>query len=61
MRPKANADTGRDEPWEKDLRKTCATFYDEHMPESAIEILGHSVGGITYRRYVDLSSAEAMR
>ena len=52
IRPKANADTGRDEPWElKDLRKTCATFYDEHMPESSIEILGHSVGGITYRHY----------
>jgi hypothetical protein len=39
-------------PWElKDLRKTCATYYDEHMPESSIEILGHSVGGITYRHY----------
>lgn len=35
----------------KDLRKTCATYYDEHMPESSIEILGHSVGGITYRHY----------
>jgi integrase len=52
IRPKANADTGRDEPWElKDLRKTCATYYDEHMPESSIEILGHSLGGITYRHY----------
>jgi triacylglycerol esterase/lipase EstA (alpha/beta hydrolase family) len=35
----------------KDLRKTCATYYDEHMPEWSIEILGHSVGGITYRHY----------
>ena len=35
----------------KDLRKTCATYYDEHMPESSVEILGHSVGGITYRHY----------
>jgi hypothetical protein len=52
IRPKAHADTGKDEPWElKDLRKTCATYYDEHMPESSIEILGHSVGGITYRHY----------
>ena len=52
IRPKANADTGKDEPWElKDLRKTCATYYDEHMPESSVEILGHSVGGITYRHY----------
>src|SRR5919197_60751 len=42
----------RAEPWElKDLRKTCATYYDEHVPESSIEILGHSVGGITYRHY----------
>ena len=49
---KTNVETGEDEPWElKDLRKTCATYYDEHMPESSIEILGHSVGGITYRHY----------
>jgi hypothetical protein len=52
IRPRANADTGEDEPWElKDLRKTCATYYDQHMPESSVEILGHSVGGITYRHY----------
>ena len=49
---KKNIETGKDEPWElKDLRKTCATYYDEHMPESSIEILGHSVGGVTYRHY----------
>jgi triacylglycerol esterase/lipase EstA (alpha/beta hydrolase family) len=35
----------------KDLRKTCATYYDEHVPESSVEILGHSVGGITYCHY----------
>ncbi len=41
-----------EDPWLlKDLRKTCATYYDEHLPESSIEILGHSVGGITYRHY----------
>ena len=35
-----------DEAWErKDLRKTCAAYYDEHMPESSIEMLGHSIGG----------------
>jgi hypothetical protein len=40
---------GRRRAWElKDLRKTGATYYDEHMPESSTEILGHSVGGITY-------------
>ena len=50
--PKTNVQTGEEEPWVlKDLRKTCATFYDEHVPESSIEILGHSVGGITYRHY----------
>jgi hypothetical protein len=52
IRPRTNVETGVDEPWElKDLRKTCATYYDEHLPESSVEILGHSVGGITYRHY----------
>jgi hypothetical protein len=36
---------------QKNLRKTCATYYDEHLPESSIEILGNFVGGITYRHY----------
>ncbi len=50
--PRTNVETGRAEPWElKDLRKTCATYYDAHVPESSVEILGHSVGGITYRHY----------
>lgn len=26
-------------------------FHDEHVPESSVEVLGHSVGGITYRHY----------
>ncbi|HWB08649.1 MAG TPA: hypothetical protein VG826_05475 [Pirellulales bacterium] len=52
IQPKTNFETGKVEPWVlKDLRKTCATYYDEHVPESSIEILGHSVGGITYRHY----------
>src|SRR5213075_1813714 len=52
IKPKTNVETGAEEPWElKDLRKTCATYYDEHVPESSVEILGHSVGGITYRHY----------
>jgi hypothetical protein len=25
------------------------TYYDEHLPESSIEILGHSAAGATYR------------
>jgi hypothetical protein len=29
--------------------KTSATYHDEHVPESSVEILGHSVGGIPYR------------
>jgi hypothetical protein len=46
-RPRTNVETREDESWErKDLRKTCAT-YDEHVPESSVEILGNSVGGIT--------------
>ena len=52
IQPKKNIESGCTEAWElKDLRKTCATYYDEHMPESSIEILGHSVAGITYRHY----------
>lgn len=50
--PKKNVETGTDEPrLLKDLRKTCASYYDHHVPESSVEILGHSVGGITYRHY----------
>jgi len=52
VKPKQDVETGDKKPWVlKDLRKTCATYYDEHMPESSIEILGHSVGGVTYRHY----------
>ncbi len=52
VKPKQDVETGDERPWVlKDLRKTCATYYDEHMPESSIEILGHSVGGVTYRHY----------
>ena len=52
IEPKTSVETAEQQPWVlKDLRKTCATFYDEHMPESSVEILGHSVGGITYPHY----------
>ena len=52
IKPKVDIETGEQKPWVlKDLRKTCATYYDEHMPESSIETLGHSVGGVTYRHY----------
>ena len=52
VKPKLDAQTGDEGPWLlKDLRKTCATYYDAHVPESSIEILGHSVGGVTYRHY----------
>ena len=41
-----------DEPWGlNDLRKTCATYHDEHLPGSSVAILCHSVGDITYRHY----------
>jgi hypothetical protein len=50
--PKTDIETGEAKQWLlKDLRKTCATYYDAHLPESSIEILGHSVGGVTYRHY----------
>jgi len=49
---KTDVDSGEQKPWVlKDIRKTCATYYDEHMPESSVEILGHAVGGVTYRHY----------
>jgi hypothetical protein len=52
IKPRLDIETGAEEPWElKDLRKTCATYYDELVPESSVEILAHSVGGITYRHY----------
>jgi hypothetical protein len=52
IKPRLDVETGGQEPWElKDLRKTCATYYDEHVPESSVEILGHSVGGIAYGHY----------
>ena len=50
IQPRLDVETGREEPYDvKDLRKSCATYHDEHVPESSVEILGHSVGGITYR------------
>jgi integrase len=50
--PKRSVESGEQQSWVlKDLRKTCATYYDEHVPESSVEILGHSAGGITYRHY----------
>ena len=50
VKAKQDVETGEEKSWVlKDLRKTCATYYDEHMPESSIEILGHAVGGVTYR------------
>ena len=52
FKARLNLETGQDEPRElKDLRKTCATYYDEHVPESSVEILGHSFRGIIYRHY----------
>ena len=49
---KRDIESGAERPWVlKDLRKVCATYYDEHVPESSVEILGHSAEGITYRHY----------
>lgn len=39
---KRDLETGAEGKWLlKDLRRTCATYYDEHMPESSVEIPGH--------------------
>ena len=52
IEPKMSIEAGEEQRWVlKDLRKTCATYYEEHVPESSVEILGHSVGGVTYRHY----------
>jgi hypothetical protein len=50
--PKRDIESGDERAWVlKDLRKTCATYYDERVPESSVEILGQSAGGITDRHY----------
>jgi hypothetical protein len=52
IKPRTDVEAGKDKPRElKDLRKTRVTYYDQHVPESSVEILGHSVGRITYRHY----------
>jgi hypothetical protein len=52
IKPRLDIETREEEAWKlKDLRKTCATYHDEHVPESSVEILGHSLGGITYCHY----------
>ena len=52
IRDKVDIETGVAKDWLlKDLRKTCATYYDEHVPGLSIENLGHSQGGVTYRHY----------
>lgn len=34
IKHKFDVESGKEEPWElKDLRKACAIYYDEHMPE----------------------------
>ena len=49
---KTNIETGEEQFWVlKDLRKTRATYCDQHIPESSVEIPGHSAGGVTYRHY----------
>ena len=56
IKPGLDIETGGEEPWElKDPRKTCATYHDENVPESSVEILGHSIGGITYGHYAHRS------
>ena len=38
IEPKMSIEAGEEQRWVlKDLRKTCATYYDEHVPESSVE------------------------
>lgn len=57
--------TGAESKWTlKDLRKTCATWHEQHIPGSASAILGHAIGRgdgraqVTYRHYANLSPLE---
>ena len=55
--PKRSIESGKESPSVlKDRRKACAIHCDEHVPESSVEILGHSAGGITYRHYAHRAS-----
>lgn len=50
IEPKRNIESGEEQVWVlKDLRKTGATHYDQHIPESSVEIPGHSAAGGKYR------------
>ena len=52
VQPRLNIESGKEETWQiKDSRKTCATYYEEHIPGSSVEILGHYARGITFRHY----------
>ncbi|GAB5513999.1 site-specific integrase [Rhodopirellula baltica] len=52
IQEKINVETGIVKEWSLvDLRKTYATYYHEQMSESSIEVLAHSVDGVTYRHY----------
>ena len=57
--PKPSADIGRSQPCVlKDLRKTCPTYYDEHLPESVVEMLRHAIVGTTYRHHAHRAPLE---
>lgn len=49
IKPRLLAEIGREQSSElKGLWKTCATNHDEHRPKSSVQMLGQSLGGITY-------------
>jgi hypothetical protein len=48
--PKKNVETGQEQPCVlEDLRRACATYCDQHVPESSVAIPSHSAEGVTYR------------
>ena len=56
IKPRLDIETGEAEPWElKDLRKTCTTYHDEHVPESWWRSWGIRSAGSLYRYYAHRS------
>jgi hypothetical protein len=56
---KKDVETGEEKPWLlKDLRKTRATYYDEHVPESSIE--GNMLNTSRFFKHVNVSRLNSL-
>lgn len=66
IQPKVTLEDRKGMKWNlKDLRKTCATRYEKHMPGTASVILGHAIGArdgtraaVTFKHYANVSPLE---